>query len=245
MLRQVALYARVSTKGQTLENQLAELRDVCERNTWVVVQVFTDFGNDKELDSLRACLVLWMKRAGEWRKSYRLMSTSFGLTNVISPERIINACRWFEEIPIAQSQNAISDEDINAISAAASRQASELGYSPIIRKRIAGAIKGIKVESAEERFRRLVDLIEKKFGKGLLGERSIEHLKHAIQFRGRTAHGHFNPGSEAESRAFFKSTLAMEAFCYLLTAADLPISEEGIRRIGFNPLVQDYRRAYD
>ena len=44
MSRRVALYARVSTKGQTLENQLAELRVVCERNSWDVVQVFTDFG---------------------------------------------------------------------------------------------------------------------------------------------------------------------------------------------------------
>jgi DNA invertase Pin-like site-specific DNA recombinase len=44
MSRRVALYARVSTKGQTLENQLAELRVVCERNNWDVVQVFTDFG---------------------------------------------------------------------------------------------------------------------------------------------------------------------------------------------------------
>jgi DNA invertase Pin-like site-specific DNA recombinase len=44
MSRKVALYARVSTKGQTLENQLAELRAICERNSWEVVQVFTDFG---------------------------------------------------------------------------------------------------------------------------------------------------------------------------------------------------------
>jgi DNA invertase Pin-like site-specific DNA recombinase len=44
MSRRVALYARVSTRGQALENQLAELRAVCERNAWRVVQVFTDFG---------------------------------------------------------------------------------------------------------------------------------------------------------------------------------------------------------
>ena len=37
----------------------------------------------------------------------------------------------------------------------------------------------------------------------------------------------------------------MEAFCYLLTALDLPISETGMKRIGSNPLVRDYRLAYD
>jgi DNA invertase Pin-like site-specific DNA recombinase len=44
MSRQVALYARVSTRGQTLENRFAELRAICERNSWDVVHVFTDFG---------------------------------------------------------------------------------------------------------------------------------------------------------------------------------------------------------
>jgi DNA invertase Pin-like site-specific DNA recombinase len=44
MSRPVAIYARVSTKGQTLDNQLAELRAACERNGWKLVRVFTDLG---------------------------------------------------------------------------------------------------------------------------------------------------------------------------------------------------------
>ena len=43
-MRNVAIYARVLTKGQTLENQLAELHIACERNGWHVGRVFTDFG---------------------------------------------------------------------------------------------------------------------------------------------------------------------------------------------------------
>jgi len=39
-----ALYARVSTDGQTVENQLRELREVAERHGWDVVAVFTDEG---------------------------------------------------------------------------------------------------------------------------------------------------------------------------------------------------------
>ena len=42
--RRVAFYARVSTKDQTVENQLKELREVAERAGWEVVQVFSDEG---------------------------------------------------------------------------------------------------------------------------------------------------------------------------------------------------------
>jgi hypothetical protein len=218
--------------------------EINSRNLWVGGSPVL-CRDDKELDSFRACLLVWMNRADEWKKSYRLMMTSFGLKNVISAERLINACRWFEEIPIAQTENALSNEDIELISAVANKKALELGHPPIIRERITGAIKWVKAESAEERFTRLVAMIEKKFGKGILAENAVAHLKRANQFRGRTAHGHFNPESEAEFRAFFRSTLAMEALCYLLTALDLPISEAGISRTGYNPLVQDYRLASD
>jgi len=44
MSRKIALYARVSTRGQELENQLAELSAACARNDWQVVRVFTDYG---------------------------------------------------------------------------------------------------------------------------------------------------------------------------------------------------------
>ena len=40
----VALYARVSTDGQTTENQLQELRKVADRNGWQVIQEFVDHG---------------------------------------------------------------------------------------------------------------------------------------------------------------------------------------------------------
>ena len=43
-LKKVAIYARVSTDSQTVENQLQELHAVAQRNGWVVVAVFTDEG---------------------------------------------------------------------------------------------------------------------------------------------------------------------------------------------------------
>jgi DNA invertase Pin-like site-specific DNA recombinase len=44
MSRKVALYGRVSTRGQELANPLEELTAACVRNDWQVVRVFTDYG---------------------------------------------------------------------------------------------------------------------------------------------------------------------------------------------------------
>ena len=44
MTKKIALYARVSTDKQTVENQLLELRSLCERLGYSVVQEYTDNG---------------------------------------------------------------------------------------------------------------------------------------------------------------------------------------------------------
>src|SRR5215212_6258565 len=43
-MKRAALYARVSTSGQTVENQLRELRQVAKRLGWEVVEEFIDQG---------------------------------------------------------------------------------------------------------------------------------------------------------------------------------------------------------
>jgi DNA invertase Pin-like site-specific DNA recombinase len=42
--KRVAVYARVSTDGQTTENQLRELRAAVERNGWVIAGEYVDHG---------------------------------------------------------------------------------------------------------------------------------------------------------------------------------------------------------
>ena len=42
--KRAAIYARVSTDGQTTDNQLRDLRQVAERNGWLIVQEFIDQG---------------------------------------------------------------------------------------------------------------------------------------------------------------------------------------------------------
>lgn len=44
MPKRVALYVRVSTDGQTVDNQLGELRQVADRHGWEIVQTYADEG---------------------------------------------------------------------------------------------------------------------------------------------------------------------------------------------------------
>jgi DNA invertase Pin-like site-specific DNA recombinase len=44
MPKRVAFYVRVSTDGQTVENQLGELHAVASRHGWEVIQVYADQG---------------------------------------------------------------------------------------------------------------------------------------------------------------------------------------------------------
>ena len=44
MIKRVAIYVRVSTDKQTIENQLSELHRIAERRGWEVVKEYRDFG---------------------------------------------------------------------------------------------------------------------------------------------------------------------------------------------------------
>ena len=44
MRKRVALYVRISTDGQSVENQLRELRGVAERHNWQIVGKYVDSG---------------------------------------------------------------------------------------------------------------------------------------------------------------------------------------------------------
>ena len=44
MTKRIAIYARVSTAKQTVENQLIELRSLCDRLGYTIAQEYTDSG---------------------------------------------------------------------------------------------------------------------------------------------------------------------------------------------------------
>lgn len=170
------------------------------------------------------------------------MMHSLTLRQQISADRLLTACKWFEEIPLTRAQPAIADDHIELIAQAAAQKGSDLGYAAI-KNRITGALKSIRTESNEDRFSRLLNTVERKFGESIFDAVILTHLKRALEFRGKSAHGHFSPADDAEYRAFVKSICATEALCSLLTACDFPITSAGIERARSNPFVRDYRLA--
>jgi len=213
-----------------------------DSDLWAGGSLFTAW-DDGELVALRQCIVVWMKRRANWKKANDQMMDSLASRGGISADRLLAACKWFEEIPLTRTQAAIADQHIQIIAETAVQKASQLGYAKI-KDRIIGALKRIKTETNEEKFSRLLNKVKEKFGPTIVDDAITMHLKRAIEFRGKSAHGHFSPEDEAEFRVFAKSIYALEALCFLLTACDLPIHAAAPERAQSNPLLKHYRLAW-
>lgn len=195
--------------------------------------------NKNEIKSLCECLQAWIERRDVWRNAAVSMMTGLRRRGEVSSERLIAACRWFEEIPSARGKDAISIEDIGAITKSAVDVARQLGYGDV-GHRISSSIKRIKQETNEARFQRLVGVINKRFGPSFLDAKIVGYLKDAISFRGRAAHGNFEPENDKEFRKFAHSTYALEALCFLLMCCELPIRKRAYGRLKDHPFVRDY-----
>lgn len=211
-----------------------------ERDLWIGGSL-VHCGDDEERAAFCQTLRAWFERQGAWDKANNLMMVSMKMQREISPNRLINACKWFEDIPLTSVEMAIKSGDVPKIAEAAAMKAAELGY-PSIASRVAGLVKSIKTETSESRFQRLVRKVTDRFGtRGFEG--LVEDLQQAVSFRGRIAHSHFKPADDSEHQAFLRSIYAMEALCFLLTALELPSSMTGLDRVKHNPLVQQYLLA--
>jgi hypothetical protein len=204
---------------------------------------FVHVRDDSELAAFVDCLRTWIERDEEWRGATNLMMRSLSLEGVISGERLLTACKWLEEIPGAASALVVSEADIDRIALAAAAEADRLGHTGY-RQRIAGVIRGqLKTETNGERFERLEKSIATRLGGTALGSNVVPFLLQAMRFRGKVAHGHFDPKDDDEYKTFVKSVYAMEALCYLLTIKDLPMTDEGAKRALGRDIASNYRHC--
>lgn len=187
------------------------------------------------------CLRAWIHRYDTWKNATNLMMDAFKLRSMISPERLLTACKWLEEIPGAASEVSVSADHIEEIASAAAAKADQLGYTAF-KARVAGVIKGqLKKETNEQRFTRLVPMVQKRFGRTIFGDMIVDDVLKAMKFRAKVAHGHFTPSDDSEYAQFVKCICAMEALCYLLTISGLPMKPAGAKRASGIDIVTNHR----
>lgn len=87
-MRKAAIYLRVSTTGQSTDNQRLELERIAERRGWSVVEVYEDFGH-RESDSgvARSASPLSSAFASSWRPAQAFSKRR--RRSVSAPERSI------------------------------------------------------------------------------------------------------------------------------------------------------------
>jgi hypothetical protein len=234
--------------GAGLGNHLVyEIQDAHEpresgSDVWTGHQ-FVHSRDDTELSALIACLTMWIRRDTEWLRSTVLMLECMALDGVMSADRLLSACKWFEEIPGTKSEVAISPDDIEEIAKHANKKAIELGYADLA-GRVTGAVKGLSRETRAQQLGRVVSEVRRVFGQDCLDDQIVSFLIKAYGFRGRVAHGHFSPEDDKEYSEFAKSVYAMECVSYLLTISDLPMLDAGKKRVLGNPMVRNYKMSF-
>ena len=90
--------------------------------------------DDSELASLGDCLKHWLSRHQKWRNANALMMGCLAMQHEISAERLLAACRWFEEIPNTKGDQSISDTAIADIAKVAAAKAEQLGYADLSKR---------------------------------------------------------------------------------------------------------------
>lgn len=199
--------------------------------------------DSEEVAALRDALTEWLRRADNWHNANQLMMQALRFRKVLTPERMLNASKWLEEIPGTGSHDVISDEHLGQISKAAKEKAAALGLGSL-NGRIHSAIKRLKSETHQQRFARLVQDLESRFDTRVFRPSLIDDLIAAQSYRGVAAHAHMTLQSTASFQAFNRAIGGVEALCFLLTLKDLPPSPHETNRLTQHAFLRDYLIAY-
>lgn len=120
-VNRVALYSRVSTNcgKQDVENQLAQLREYCQRQGWTISQEYVDHASGKRSDNRPAfnamfdaagrrefdCVLFWsldrLSREGVYETLQHLQQlTSYGVNYKSFTEQYLDSCGIFRDAVI-------------------------------------------------------------------------------------------------------------------------------------------------
>ena len=199
--------------------------------------------DDEELPVLRDALGKWMSRATAWHAANQMMMWALRSRNEITSERLVNACKWLEEVPGAEFHESIPIDRLRLITSAAQAEAKRLELGALC-ARIQGALIRLKSETHEQRFQRLVTEVEERFGTRLIRDGFVQDLLRGLRYRGTAAHGHLTISGETRFREFYRGIAAIEALCFLLTLKQLPPSPYEGNRLSQHVFLHDYLIAY-
>ena len=206
--------------------------------------------DDSELHEFTEGLKVWINRFSEWNKAYGWMTESFRHHNRLG-ERLLTAYRWFESIPSAKIDDVIksrlSHNTINGVVselfASMKTNGREIQFSlNDLKKKVEGSLNKLYLETTNQQMYRLkTSLVDCCKDAHLLDE-IAKFSEKAIYFRNKIAHGSSVARGE-DQRNLYKSIVALEAFCYLLTVRDLPLSDKGKDRILSHPKIAAFELA--
>lgn len=157
----------------------------------------------------------------------------------ISPNRLLNAWKWFEALPETSSKRVVKREHSKTIASLVSTELKNLGYDVDVEQRAKSAISKVSLESNRDRFLRLTTLMQREFRPSFVGQNMVDWLCKAYEFRGGAAHGGRGI-SEADFDPLELSIDALEAMNTLLLLSVLDLDAEPKERVGQHRMVETF-----
>lgn len=189
-----------------------------------------------------AALYSWIENYSDIEVAASYMMRALQTQNILSSDRLLNAWKWFESIPVTKPRRQVKKEDARAVGKLVSAELRKMGYEIPVADRAASAVSKVSLESNRDRFQRLVDFVKEGYGESIIDQSMVDWLLAAYAQRGPAAHGVGNVSS-TEFDLMELSIDALEAMCtlLLLDMVDLPVDERA--RVGQHPLLDSYNRG--
>lgn len=197
--------------------------------------------DDEDLAALGDGLSRWIGRMDLWQEAYVRMMICLETTEKVGGERVLDAWRWFERLPDTESKRTLASEAIAPLVDAAFATANQIGLG-FSRKDIKRSLRRLCWEDFEQKIRRLAASAMRGTDTGNIWDSMVKDIVAGQDIRNDAAHGNLSqPGRQAAIQRAL-SAAATEAFCFLWTARDLPLTPARRERLRHHPLVANYAR---
>lgn len=167
----------------------------------------------------------WIGLSQDWDGAINGLSLLFNQTERSLPRRLLDACSWFEELPIETKSGPMNKDEIDQlVEELVNIEPTKLGP---LRERVRGALMNLRNLSRKE-------IVSQVGGFGLrfsprIGESNnlVGDAVRAFSLRGKHAHGHRALTSNQKAQEMYNSTVALETIClgYLYYNLPAPIQK--------------------